>query len=147
MREDVALCFRPPHFLGGRGKSKLLATAELANSIIEARVGDTVAPPASLVTAPFKADRARFLAVDSSELRRHRFDPAPWLHPFEAACYLEPRIIEHDAGRRPLPQSKFGADRSEAIKFAKMLDRAGRLYLADETECPAADRMNLLAAF
>ena len=69
------------------------------------------------------------------------------MHPFDAACYLEPRILEYDAGECPLPVSKFGASRAEAITYVQTLDKANRLYLADCSECPPKDRMNLLAVF
>ena len=54
-----------------------------------------------------------------------------WMHAFDAACYLEPRILEYDAGECPLPVSKFGASRAEAITDVQTLDKANRLYLAD----------------
>ena len=147
LREDAALLFRPPHFFGRRGKAKLISIAELADSIFRAREGDAISPPAGMVSSPFVAARAKFLDVPSGDLHRHCFDPAPWLQPFDAACYLEPRLLEWDAGACPLPTSRFGASRAEALEFIQKLDRAGRLYLSDTTSCPKEDRMNLLAVY
>ena len=119
----------------------------MAADIFRAQAGATVTTPANLISSPFVASRARFLNVAATDLHKYHFDPAPWMHPFDAACYLEPRILEYDAGECPLPVSKFGASRDEAITYVQTLDKANRLFLADCSECPPKDRMNLLAVY
>ena len=57
--------------------------------------------------------------VVATDLHTYHFDPGPWMHPFDAACYLEPRILEYDAGECPLPVSKFRASRAEAITYVQ----------------------------
>ena len=143
IRDDCSIAVRPPFSMGGRGAAKLDSTFELALQVAGASVGARVAPPPGLQGSAFKADRAKFLRAGVEG-----FDPVPWLPVLEGACYLEPRLLEgHQEKDSDLPLARFGASRREAIEFARMLDRAGRLHLSPPGQAPDSERMNVLAVY
>ena len=94
----------------------------------------------------FVAERPRFLTgVDP---KAHCFDPTPHLPYLEAACYIEPRLFEvSEHTPCEVPVACFAAHRAEALKFARQLDDAGRLFLARTDEAPKSQRMNLIAVY
>ena len=140
----IALCWpAPPHTMGGRGAANLESTFEFGQRISAALIGDNLPPPPGLQSATFTASRAKFLAGGFVP----GFDPVPWLPVLEGATYLEPRLLEVTGVDSDLPVARFAADRSEAVKFAELIDSAGRLYLARPEEAPAGDRMNVLAVY
>ena len=65
----------------------------------------------------------------------------------EGAAYLEPRLLEVTGELSDLPLLRFGADRGEAVTFANLIDKAGRLHLARPDEAMAEDRMNVIAVY
>ena len=130
---------RPPLTLGGRGAAKLNSLYGYTDRVQATAPGGTCRPPAALVGGDFNAARAEFLNAPAL------FDPAPHLGPFEAACFLEPRLLEVPRDPCPHPVGGLRCQRAEILKFVRKLDAAGRLHLATPAEAPRDQRMNLIA--
>ena len=115
--------------------AKLDATLQFGLQAAESEVNAEIAAPPGLEGSQFVVERARFLTgVDP---KAHCVDPAPHLPYLEAACYIEPRLLEV-AEDTPceVPVARFAASRAEAFKFTKQVDDAGRLFLARTDEAP-----------
>ena len=132
---------RPPLTLGGRGAAKLDALIDFARRAAFSPLGQDLAPPPAVVGANFKASRAEFLHTPA------HFDLAAHLQPLDAACFLEPRLLEVECSPCPLPVAGIRSQRRELLQFARQLDLAGKLHLALPEEAPAEDRVNLLAVY
>ena len=121
---------RPPLTLGGRGAAKLNSLYGYLDRVQATAPGGTCRPPAALVGGDFNAARAEFLNAPAL------FDPAPHVGLFEAACFLEPRLLEVPRDPCPHPVGGLRVQRAEILKFVHMLDAAGRLHLATPAEAP-----------
>ena len=101
--------------------------------------GDVAEPPPPLDVQPFVAERARYMKEEA------HFCPTEWLPVFEAASYIEPRLLARD---RPLdhgpPPMKQSGQLEELVKFAEDLD--SRIAAAESTAPPLAAALNALAA-
>ena len=84
----VTVCFREPSTFSARAQFKLEALYGLAGQLTACKPGEVVSPPPSSTAHAFDAQRARYL-----EQPLH-FDPTPFLPFFEAAAYVEPRILQ-----------------------------------------------------
>ena len=87
--------------------------------------------PSTVTEVPLQADRLKFEAVPAF------FDPVPHLSPFEAAAFLEPRLLEYPSlpTGKPVPGiPRQAGDKSEVLKLFEKWDKTGRLAVF-----PAAD--------
>ncbi|CAK0858746.1 unnamed protein product, partial [Prorocentrum cordatum] len=123
---------RPPVTLGGRGEARLSSLYDYSEPVRAAAQGAACPPPAALVGSDFRAVRAEFFGAPA----HFRIDS--YLKPFDAACFLKPRLLE--VPREPCPRPQ-----GELVKCARKLNAAGHLYLATPSEEPKSQRMNLLA--
>jgi hypothetical protein len=82
---------RDPQTLGGRGLFKIKSMHELSNNIAAAPTDESVVG-GRVDFVPLIADRTPFSKTKTS------FDASPFLPAFEAACLLEPRLLEENTG-------------------------------------------------
>eukprot|EP00974_Lingulodinium_polyedra_P014103 1365162-Lingulodinium_polyedra.AAC.1 len=115
------------------------ALKAFAASVGLAPCGARVAPPAALTVMPFRSERARFMAQEL------HFDCTPFLPVFEAAAFVEPRLLRlpeprpTDA-RRPRPERD-----EQLIAYARSWDAVQKLHLARPEE--VREPFGLIAAF
>ena len=140
--DDCLMTIRAPHKMGSRGAAMLDSTFEYGLHVASTDLGGIAAPPPGMQSSPFVASRAKFLKTEIAG-----FDPVPWLPVLEGATYIEPRLLVTGTEESDLPLARFGATKSEGAKFAKLIDDAGRLYLARPHEAAAADRMNVMSVY
>ena len=132
---------RPPFYFGGRGRAKLDSLVDYAVEVAARAPGDVAPPPAALVGATFKADRAEFMTEHA------HFDPTPHLDVLDAACYVEPRLLELGAPACPLPRAGMRGQRHEVLRYVRRMDEFGKLHLAAPADAPKEDRMSLIAVY
>ena len=83
----VADWLRPPFLHVVRGEKKIEFLAEFASATAAAVCGAKVPPARAFAAVPFTAARGRFLEEDL------HFDGSTHLPMFEAAAFLEPRLL------------------------------------------------------
>ena len=140
--DDCLMTIRAPHKMGSRGAAMLDSTFEYGLHVSSTDLGGTASPPPGMQSSPFVASRAKFLKTEIAG-----FDPVPWLPVLEGATYIEPRLLVTGSEESDLPLARFGATKSEGAKFAKLIDDAGRLFLARPHEAAVADRMNVMSVY
>ena len=129
VRELARSWCRGPLQMGERGRKKLESLLEFGRAMRDATLGGIYPAPPPLAVQPLVAARAKYMKEEQ------HFCPTPWLPVFEAATYVEPRLLE----RRPpadhgLPPMKQPGELAELVRFAEDLDRHGKLHLARPDE-------------
>ena len=81
---------RLPLALGGRGKKKIESLLEFARAVRDMHPGHLAEPPLPLELQPFVAARAQYMKEEA------HFCPSQWLPVFEAASFIEPRLLARD---------------------------------------------------
>jgi hypothetical protein len=114
---------RDPQSLGGRGLHKIQSLHDLGCKIKVSSVGDTVVG-GRVDFVPLVASRTPFAKTVAN------FDASPFLPPFEAACLLEPRLLETECGASSassVADSRGGLARSSQVEGKQPLRRRIKL--------------------
>lgn len=103
---------------------KLEQMARYVNTMSSTSLGLCV-PQEQSKQSVFSSDRIRFMKQKSN------FDVTPWLDVFEAACLVEPRLLERSEPLSHPPVAPQGGTTTELIKYVSQWDASGRLLLVD----------------
>ena len=119
---------RPPFLKGGRGEKKVRHLSRLACELAQASLGAVVTPDRALAASPFVASRARLMSEPL------HFDCTQYLPVFEAATFLEPRLLQRS---EPFQCSAFRAAckrNPEVLAFARDWDKFDKLTLIPQAQ-------------